>query len=413
MSENSSRELIAAIEAELIALRRELHSHPELGVELPWTRDRVATELTRAGIAFEQVADDGLIACIGPDGGKSIAIRADMDGLPVTEQTGLAFAATNGNMHACGHDGHVTMALGAARVLKQLESELDGRVYVCFQSGEEIAQGAAPILAYLDERGGVDEVVAIHLWAEVPSGQIALQPGPRMAGNSGFRIDVQGVGGHGSRPDLCVDPIKPAAAIVLAISGVPANDVSMLHPAVVHVGSLTAGAAQNVFPPSARILGGYRYFEDGDDTKIEAAIERLAVNIAAAYGATAEVTFFHPLPTMRNAEVAVQHARQVVKDIAGLEACEFEQIGASENFAQYTEKWPGVMGFLGVKRDGVEQAYQHHPRFDLDEDVLALGVEFFVEYARKFLAGELADLARTEYPQPDSNRRCRLERAVS
>lgn len=387
----SVAELIADLEPELIMLRRELHAHPELGVDLPWTAQRVVAELTQAGIEFEQVDDGGIVAVIGPTGGKSIAIRADMDGLPVVEETGLEFAASNGNMHACGHDGHITMGIGAARVLKQIENELAGRVYLCFQSGEEIAQGAASILAYLDAHGGVDEVVAIHLWADVPSGQIALQPGPRMAGNSGFSIRVHGVGGHGSRPDLCVDPIKPAAAIVLAISSIPANDVSMLHPAVVHVGSLTAGAAQNVFPSQARILGGYRYFEPGDDAKIEAAITRQAEHIAASYGATAEVEFFNPLPTMCNAEVAVSHARQVVEGIDGLVACEFEQIGASENFGQYTEKWPGVMGFLGVKRAGVEQYYQHHPKFDLDEDVLKLGTEFFVEYARRFLGDELAD----------------------
>lgn len=378
-----------AIEPELIELRRQLHANPELGTRLPWTSARMADELDRLGISYQRVGEDCLVGVLGRGGGRSIAIRADMDALPVREETGLAFSSTNANMHACGHDGHMTMGVGAAKLLRQVEKQLAGRVYLCFQSGEETSMGALSILDYLKAQGGVDQTVAIHLWADVASGTIALQPGPRMAGNANWRITVHGVGGHGSRPDLAVDPIKPAAAIVLAISAIPTNVISTLHPAVIHAGSFHAGATSNVFPPTAEIAGGYRFFNAGDDQRIQDAMRQRATGIAAAYGATAEVEFLRPLPVLVNDEAAVARAKRVVEQIEGLTACEFEQICASENYSQFTQQYPGVMGFLGVKREGVQQFYQHHPKYDIDESVLVLGAEFFARYAFEYLAGEL------------------------
>lgn len=378
-----------AIEADLIALRRELHANPELHTETVWSANRMAEELDKLGIPYVRLRENCVVGKIGTDGPRNIAIRADMDGLPVTEETGLPFAATTGTMHACGHDGHMTMGVGAARLLKQVEDQLEGAVYLCFQSAEETGAGAPGIVEYLESVGNVDQAIAIHLWADVDSGKVSIVKGPRMAGAMGFDITVHGVGGHGSRPDLSVDPIKPAAAIVLGISSVPATDITPLRPAVVHVGSLAAGAAGNVFPPNALIKGGMRYFYEEDRQRMVDTVERIATNTAAAYGATAEVSWISGVNPVTNDEAAVERAHRVLEQMGTLANDEYEQICASENYSLFTDSFAGFMAYLGVRRPGVEQFYQHHPKFDIDEDVLARGAEFFARYAQGYLAGSL------------------------
>lgn len=370
---------------ELVGLRRELHANPELHTDLPWTANRIARALDELGISYLRLDEHCLVGTVGNGGGRSIAIRADMDALPMTEETGLSFASENGCMHACGHDGHAAMLVGAAALLKNVEDDLGGIVYLCFQSGEETGAGAGVILDHLRSVGGVDQVIAIHLWADIDSGRISVVAGPRMAGADGFQITVHGVGGHGSRPDLAIDPIKPAAAITLAISAIPANMASNLHPGVVHVGQLQGGTAPNVFPSSATVTGGARWFYPTTRASITSAIERIAGHTAAAHGARADVEFVAGVSPVVNDANAVARAERVIAEM-DLQNDAFEQICASENYALFTDEYPGFMAYLGVRRPGVAQHYQHHPKYDIDEAVLPRGAEFFARYAHGFLA---------------------------
>ena len=372
----------------LVALRRELHAHPETDTGTEWTADRVAAELDALGVEYTRLADNQVVGRIGSGDRPAIALRADLDGLPVVEETGLPFASTNGAMHACGHDGHTAMLVGAACLLKRVEDDLDGTVHLCFQSAEETGRGWDRILDHLADAGGVAHAVALHLWADVDSGTISVVSGPRMAGVERFDITVEGRGGHGSRPDLAVDPIKPAAATVLAISAIPSNMASPLEPAVVHVGKLEAGTVFNVFPSTATIMGQFRYFTPATRESVRAAIERVAAGTAQSYGASARVVFSNPMPPVVNDPTAVRRAERVIADMPGLRNVEFEPIAASENFSQYLDVYPGFMAYLGVRRRDVEQYYHHHPRFDIDEEVLPHGAEFLARYAHRFLGGD-------------------------
>lgn len=375
----------SALRDELVTLRRELHAYPETDVDTSWTANQITGALEALDVRYTRLPDNQIVAHIGTGDERAIALRADMDGLPVVEETGLSFASTNGAMHACGHDGHMAMLLGAARLLKPAEDDLDGTVYLCFQSAEETGRGWDTILDYLRKVGGVDEAIALHLWAEVDSGTISVVDGPRMAGVERFDITITGRGGHGSRPDLAIDPIKPAAATVLAISAIPSNMASPLEPAVVHVGRLDGGTTFNVFPSTSTIEGQFRYFSPETRSAVRDAIERVAAGIAQSYGASANVVFSDPMPPVVNEPAAVRRAEEVIDDMPGLVNIEFEQIAASENFSQYLEVYPGFMAYLGIKRPEVAQFYHHHPRFDIDEDVLPLGAEFLARHAYQHL----------------------------
>lgn len=191
----------AALHDGLVALRRELHARPETDTDTVWTADRIAAELDTIDVPYTRLPDKQLVGRIGSGASPSIALRADMDGLPITEDTGLPFASTNATMHACGHDGHRAMLVGAARLLKGVQDALNGTVHLCFQSAEETGRGWDRILNHLGDVGGVDQAIALHLWADVDSGTISVVSGPRMAGVERFDITITGRGGHGSRPD--------------------------------------------------------------------------------------------------------------------------------------------------------------------------------------------------------------------
>jgi amidohydrolase len=374
------------ITPQLVAWRREFHQHPERGLEEVWTPARIKEVLAELDIPVVEVGEGSLVGQIGQRGEKNLAIRADMDGLPVVEETGLPFAATNGHMHACGHDGHVTMLLGEAKLLKAAESQLHGAVYLCFQTAEEIGRGAQPIIDYLKEQGGVTEAIGYHLWADVASGTVSLKPGPVMAGADGFTITVHGVGGHGSRPDLAKDPIKPACQMVLELSALPSNVVSPLDSGVLHIGQITAGTAGNVFPDTAFIQGAIRHFDPQVRENLLAGIKRVVEHTAAAWDVEVDLDFLRGGLAVVNTEACVDEAVDVLDEMGDrLMGVQAPHILASENYSLFVHEFPGFLAHLGVEREGVEQFYHHHAKFDIDEDVLPLGVEFFVRYAMRML----------------------------
>jgi len=372
----------------IIDLRRDFHANPELSFKETRTSQIVCDELEKMGISYERLDNNCVVGRIkGVYEGKKIAIRADMDALPIREENRKSYTSKNvGVMHACGHDGHTAMLLGAAKLLVEVKDELKGEVFLCFQSAEEVGGGAFEILEYLERKGGVDEAISAHLWGEIPSGSISVVKGVRMAAGSGFTIEVTGKGGHGSRPDLSIDPIKPAANILLAISAIPTNRYKAIEPLVVHVGKLEAGTMGNIFPQKAILDGGIRSFSDEGEKFAKDAIATIAENCARMYGATAEFKSIEGVPAVVNDPLAVARAEKVVEKMGSLRLDEFEPICASENYGYYMQKYKGFMAFIGVRNEekGIIHG-QHHPKFDIDEDVLSKGSEFFAQYTFDFL----------------------------
>ena len=387
-TENDLNKKALEIAPYIVELRREFHSHPELSLEEERTSGSVSEELEKMGIRVEKLADHCVVGILeGGKPGKRLAIRADMDALPIHEENEVPYRSMNpGVMHACGHDGHTAMLLGAAHLLKELREDLHGNVFFCFQSGEEIGRGANVILKFLESQGGVDQAIAIHLWADIPSGKISVVEGARMAAVDVFDIQVIGKGGHGSRPDLCIDPLKPAAQMLLELSAIPTNRYKSTEPLVIHIGKMEGGTLRNIFPQTANLYGGMRYFSEEARQTAYRLINEICEHTAAAYGAEAKVSFLRGAPAVMNDRKAVTRAQQVVEEMGNLEPDSFEPICASENFAFFLEKYKGFMAFLGIKNESKGLACSHHhPQFDLDEDVLPTGAEFFARYAVRFL----------------------------
>lgn len=380
-----------ALEEYVLSLRRELHANPELSLKEERTCARVCAELEQMGIPFTRLAD-GCVAGVlqGGKPGKRLALRADMDALPIQEENDLPWRSRNdGVMHACGHDGHTAMLLGAARLLVELRAELAGEVVLCFQAGEELGGGADTLIAHLEAIGGVDRALAMHLWSEIPAGSISVMPGARMAAVDAFDIEVTGRGGHGSRPDRCIDPLKPAAEMLLALSAIPANRVKATDPLVIHIGKMEGGTLRNVFPQSAFLYGGIRYFSSETRRAAGEQIVMIAEHCARMHGAAAKVTFLEGAPAVVNDPAAVELAQEVITGMPALENIPFEPICASENFSYFLQKFPGFMAFLGSHNPQWGESRQHHhPRFDIDESVLIRGTEFFARYAACFLQAD-------------------------
>lgn len=377
-------------EGHIIALRRDFHAHPELSNQEERTALKVREELDQLGIPYAQLDEHCVVGKLvggqaGP-GSPRLAIRADMDALPVTEESGLPFKSSrDGVMHACGHDGHTAMLLGAAALLKAAQDRLRGTVYLCFQSAEEVSGGAQTILDHLEKEGGVDRAIAAHLWPQEASGSICVTPGTRMASADGIEIEVDGRGGHGSRPDLSLDPIKPLCQIALAISAVPVGRVSPLSPTVVHVGKIEGGPLGNIFPQSARLKGGLRAFSEDSREQARQAIRMMAEHIAQAYGVKARVDIRPDAPMVYNDPEACALAARVLARHPVFARAEYEPVCASENFGCFLKRYPGFMAFIGTRNEQQGLVHTlHHPKFGIDEQVLSKGAAFFALYADAF-----------------------------
>ncbi|MDI9521449.1 MAG: amidohydrolase [Bacillota bacterium] len=384
-------DLIKKHEEYIVAMRRDFHRHPELSFQEVRTSQVVCDELDKMGIPYVRLEKNCVVGLIKGDqageNGKKLAIRADMDALPITEEAEVPFKSQNdGVMHACGHDGHTAMLLGAGKMLKDLQNELKGDVYLCFQSAEEVGGGAMIIVDYLKSLGGVDQAIAIHLWADLDSGFISVEEGARMANVDQFMIEVLGRGGHGSRPDLSIDPIKPLCQIVTAISSIPANYIEPTEPCVVHVGRIEGGAMYNVFPDKAKVWGGIRTFSEKNRRRVSELIRTISENIAKSCGATARAEFQRGIPLVNNSGDSVAMAKNVLLETELFQMDKFYPVCASEDFGFFVEQFGGFMAFIGIRNEKKGLIYtQHHPKFGIDEDVLAKGSAFFAAYTRAFL----------------------------
>ncbi|MBQ3377605.1 MAG: amidohydrolase [Synergistaceae bacterium] len=379
----------------LVGIRRNLHQIPELSTELPKTQAAVCAELDKLGIEYKKNnADSGIIGIIkGGKPGKTILLRADMDALHITEQTGLPFASTNGCMHACGHDAHTAMLLGALKVINKNKDKLNGNVKFVFQTGEETCKGARIAIkeGVLD---GVDAVFGMHIGSildpKIPSGTFIVIPGCCMASYDRFILKVKGTGCHGSTPEKGVDPVTIASHIVISLQEVIAREIAAPSPAVITIGKIGGGFAYNVIPNEVEIEGTTRAFDDGVRQFMAKRIGEISSSVAATFRGSCdyEMDWGAP-PVINDAEMAKLAGNAAIR-VLGAENVQTSRPSpnmAGEDFAYYLAERPGAFMFLSSSDPAKHTDVPHHnPKFDVDEDVLYQGSAVFVAIVEDFLS---------------------------
>ncbi|MGV3510562.1 MAG: M20 metallopeptidase family protein [Novosphingobium sp.] len=384
----------------IVTLRRAIHAEPELGLHTPRTRDKVRAALAHLPLAWrEGPSTTGLVATLkgGAGPGRRVLLRGDMDALPMTEETGLAFASTiPGAMHACGHDTHTAMLAGAAELLCARAGELAGEVQFMFQPGEEGFHGARFML----EDGLIDPLpdaaFALHIMPNSPHGLVAGRAGPLLASADQFDIVVQGRGGHASMPHDALDPVPVACEIVTALQAVVTRKFPVSDPVVATVARIEAGTAHNVIADRVAMRGTLRTLSAINRARLHDALTQVATNIAAAHGLTADVTITPGFPVTVCDPRAVDLGEMVVRGLTGEQG--FHRLDApimgAEDFSYVLEKVPGAMFFLGVAHEGVDWrncCSIHSTRMMVDESVLPLGTAVLAGCALQFLQEGFAD----------------------
>jgi amidohydrolase len=380
-----------AISEELIEWRRDFHMHPEIGFELHRTSKIVAEELEKMGYRVRRgVGKTGVVAEIGEEG-KLIAIRADMDALPILEQNEVEYASTiPGAMHACGHDSHTAMALGAAMLLAK--EKLPGRVRFLFQPCEETTdeEGKSGAQRMSDEGAmdGVDYVIAQHVDPSQPVGTIGINAGPNSGGVDTWYATLKGVGGHGAHPDKTIDPYYILAHVIIALNGIVSRRINPFQPAVVSIGMVNGGFTQNVIPESVSLSGTLRFTDMDVHMQIREEMKR-AFEIAKTLGGDYDLKFEYGGPPMINDKLVSDVIEKAGKDLLGGENVhEIHKTLGAEDFGEFMKHAPGAMFTLGTRKAGHEEYLLHHPKFDIDERALPIGTAILVETAMRFLRSE-------------------------
>jgi amidohydrolase len=380
------RELANEQRQYMIDLRRDFHMHPEPSLQEFRTSGRIKEELDKLGIPYESVADTAVVATIkGNYPGKTVALRADMDALSVQELNDVEFKSKlDGMMHACGHDCHVSMLLGAAKLLNELREEVHGTIKLFFQPGEEVAKGAKNMIN-AGVLQGVDGVFGMHVWSDLKTGQVSVEEGPRMASADFITIKVKGKGGHGSAPHQGVDAVVVSSAIVMNLQSIVSRELSPMDSAVISVGSLNAGTRFNVIASEGIMEGTTRSFNPEIREAFPKMIQRVVENTASTYRAEAVLDYQYGTPVVINDSQYTKIAAKSVEAI-GAEAVHVEKVMGAEDFAEFMNRVPGVMVFLGVGNAEKGACYpQHHPNYTVDEDALEIGTALYTQYAVDFL----------------------------
>ena len=373
---------------DIVALRREIHREPELGFDTKRTAEKVLNALDGLPLEMETgVAENGVVATLKGEGdGPMVALRADMDALPIQEETGLPFASEeDGKMHACGHDGHTSMLVGAARALSQdhLRERLNGSVKFVFQPAEE-GGGGGRVMVEEGVAEGVSSIFALHLWPGLPFGKAATKAGPIMAAADAFEITVKGSGGHGAMPHLTTDAVTIAAQIVTALQTVVSREVNPVEPAVLTVGEIEAGFAFNIIPETARLGGTVRTLDADLREKIPERMEELARGVARGMRGDIELDYRFSYPVTQNDADAAELALGVIGELFGEENAvklDHSSMGA-EDFAFFLEKVPGAFIWLGVG----DVSGLHTPKFAFDEEILPQGSALLAALALESLS---------------------------
>lgn len=404
MTPEQLREEAGQLQETLIETRRQLHSHPETGFDLNRTLAFVKKELTDMGYEPQQCGKAGIVALAGgKKEGNVFLLRSDMDALPVREEADVEFASQNGNMHACGHDMHTAMLLGAARLLKKHEDEIPGIVKLMFQPAEESFQGSKDMIqAGLLENPHVDAAMMIHVMAGMPleAGTVIVSPpGVSAPAADYFEIKVRGKGCHGSMPNTGVDPVTAAAHILIALQEIHARELAMGERAVLTIGTLQAGTAANVIPDTVSMGGSIRTFDEEIRSLIKERLIQISEGIAKAFRAEAEVTFGTGCPTLMNDKNLALCMEKYVKELAregmAFSAAELSassgeggssKPAGSEDFAYVSQQVPSIMLALAAGKPEEGYSYpQHHPMVKFDEKALPWGSAVYAYTAMRWL----------------------------
>ena len=388
----------------VVADRRHLHEHPELGMQEVETSKFVAERLSQLGVEDIRtgIANTGVTGLIrgtgsGPNADRVLMLRADMDALPIEEENEVEYRSQNaGVMHACGHDGHTAMLMGSARVLMGMRDRFAGTIKVLFQPAEEGPGGAKPMIeAGALEDPHVDASFGLHLAQEIPLGQVASKAGPSMASADGFRVTIQGRGGHGARPHGCVDPIMIGAQIITALQTLVSREIDPLESAVVTVGALHAGKAGNVIPDTAEMRGTVRSFDPGVREHLQRRVPEIIQGIAAALQGEATVEYRLGPPAVTSDDRMAAIVREAAAAVVGTEnAIEQTPIMGAEDMSYFLNAVPGCYFHVGSRNE--EKGFvwgHHHPKFDIDEDALGVGIQVTVEAVLRYFAADNAPMA--------------------
>ncbi len=380
-----------ALQDQLVSWRRDFHRYPELGFQEHRTAGIVAAHLERLGMEVQTgVAETGVVGILqGREEGPTVMLRFDMDALPIEEENDVPYRSEYpGVMHACGHDGHVAIGLGVATLLARHRDQFPGQVKFIFQPAEEGLGGARRMV----EAGVLDNprpqmAFGLHLWNPLPVGQVAVQSGPFMAAAGRFEVEITGRGGHGAQPHLTVDATVVAAHVVIALQTIVSRNVDPLHPLVVSIGEMHTGSAFNVIPGQAVLRGTLRAFDTGVMQTAQARLRALAEGVAQAFGARADVLTEVIAPPVVNDPSATAIVREAARTVlSDRQVVTIEPPMVSEDVSEFLSRVPGCFFFVGARNETRGIVYgHHHPRFDIDEDALPIGVAILAQAAVKAL----------------------------
>lgn len=376
----------------IIEMRRYFHMNPELSFEEFETTKKIARELEKMGIKYEIPTEEpktGVIGIIeGKEPGKVVALRADIDALNVLEQNDIEYKSKiDGKMHACGHDTHISMLLGAAKILNEIKDELKGKIYLIFQPAEEVGLGAKYMIRQGNWFEEIDSIYGSHIWTGLDAGKISVEAGDRMAAADMFKIKIHGKSGHGSLPNETVDAVVVGSAVVQALQQLVSRNYSPLDSVTVTVGSFNSGNRFNIIAGEAEMTGTNRYFSREIGKRIKDDMHRVIKGVCDAYDATYELDYTYILGPTINDEKSSNIAEAALEKVAGKDANQkMQKTTGGEDFSYYLEEKPGCFGFIGCRNPKIGADYPHHnERFNVDESVLANGAGMYAQYAIDFL----------------------------
>jgi len=386
--------MLAEVKDDVLRWRRHIHAHPELSFQEHNTADYIAGELSGfGGLTLTRLTPNSVIADLkGAHDGPRYALRADIDALPIQEENDEAFCSTvPGVMHACGHDAHAAMLLGAAKVLSQCQSMLHGSVRFIFQHAEEVPPGGAQELVDLGVLDGVEKIFGLHVMPNFPTGEVALKEGVFCASTDNFDITIEGKGGHGSMPHLCIDPVTIGAEVVMALQNVVSRRTDPLQVPVLTIATFQSGESYNVIPERVKLAGTLRTHHASVRQQVPQQMEQMIAGITAAHGARFTLTWTRGYASGNNHPDACAIARKVVRDALGEQALRemAHPLFGGEDFSSYQQKVPGCFLFIGSGNESIGATYGvHNPRFRLDEAALQIGVKLHVGFIQHLLLNQ-------------------------
>ncbi|MCJ8011287.1 M20 family metallopeptidase [Paenibacillus sp. KQZ6P-2] len=386
--------LLNALQPQMIKWRRYLHRHPELSYYEEKTSQFVAGKLRELGLEVTTQVGGGygvLAVLKGGKSGKTVALRADMDALPIQDEKSCEYASeVNGIMHACGHDGHTSTLLAVAAYFCQRQKDVEGEIRFIFQPAEEVCPGGARGMIAAGVLQGVDVIYGVHLWTPMEAGTAASAPGPLMAAADEFFIDIIGKGGHGGMPHVTVDSVVAGASLVMQLQSIVSRTVDPLRPAVVTIGTIQGGSAQNVIAESCRITGTTRTFDEETRQLIRRRIEDISHLTAQTYGAEAKIDYVMGYPPLVNDDDETDRFFREAPGVFGADhVSRCDKIMPAEDFSYYLQEIPGCFMFVGAGNPDIQAIYpHHHPRFDFDESAMLGAAKLLVTMTQSYQGWE-------------------------